>query len=76
MFTKILSIDRMSGNNIHGVIWFHGEYQSGLLEDFEIYASQHKNSKLVMNYYASSREELANIAKSLNNSNLRSIDKV
>ncbi|MAE81998.1 MAG: hypothetical protein CMB80_04630 [Flammeovirgaceae bacterium] len=65
----------MSGNNIHGVIWFDGEFQSGLIEDFEVYSTQHKDSRIVMNYYASSRQELANIAKTLNNSNLRSIER-
>lgn len=65
----------MSENNIHGVIWFDGEFQSGLIEDFEVYSNHHKDSKIVMNYYASSRQELANIAKTLNNSNIRSIAK-
>ena len=57
-------------NNIQGVIWFHGEFHSGLLEDYEVYQNVYQPSKLAMSLYVQSLKQLSDIAKTLNNSNL------
>ncbi|WP_421872426.1 hypothetical protein [Marinoscillum sp.] len=59
-------------NDIQGVIWFDQEFQGGLMEDFEAYTMVNKEPSLSMYLYVSSPKQIAEIARTLNNSNLRS----
>ena len=60
-------------DKIKGFIWFHGEFHSGLLEDYEVYQNAYQPSKTAMSFYVKSLKQLSDIAKILNNSNLRSL---
>ncbi|MEQ9304764.1 MAG: hypothetical protein RJQ14_12725 [Marinoscillum sp.] len=68
--TKILSIDSMTEQPSPGLIWFHDIFHCGNQDDYDAFCQLYADAKLVMSYYASSPQELQNIANSLNNSNI------